>query len=528
MDDESRALLLEQLSSQLSAASAPPFLFVGSGFSRRYLGLPSWSGLLESFCADIKPYKYYLSASNGDLAQVASLMAADFFEHAWADKEMSSQLEDLDIVAKEDVLKIFISKYISEQYEAGSYECDYPEEIQKLEGLSVDAIITTNWDCYLEDIFPEYSTYVGQDEIVVANPHGVGEIYKIHGCVKRPETLVLTKGDYNEFDKKYAYLAAKLITYLIEHPIVFMGYSLQDDNIKNVIESLAACLGESVQDRLRNNIIFVQRNGVGRKEGVETTQFKVNDHNVPLTTVTTDDYGVVFDAISSVKRKIPAKILRFLKEEIYRIAKSSNPERRIYVSDIDDIENNEDVEFVVGVGVKELHDQGVEAQAARVGYHQIGIYDVLEDVVESADDQSRFANVEEFVRGTICFHLSRSPYTPIFKYLRLLGVTDDKGYRESGYDLSKAYERDFDDFHLKKHAYATAGEGMDLAEVVQTFPPKKAAMVIPHLALDDIDVEELKAFLVTYREWNSEESDERSSYRKLVAVYDRLKYGWID
>lgn len=528
MDNHYRNNLLEQLKRQLSSATAPPFLFVGSGFSQRYLGLPSWNGLLEHFCENIKPYKYYLSSAGGSLPQVASLMSNEFFEYAWGDPRMSSILSEKEIQSKEGVLKYFVSEFISQQYDNRAFESPHPEEMQKLEGLTVDAIITTNWDCYLEDIFPEYSTYVGQDEIVVANPYGVGEIYKIHGCIKKPESLVLTSNDYEEFESKYAYLAAKLITFLIEHPIIFIGYSLQDGNIRNIIESLARCLGSGVQERLRNNLILVQRCGKGRNEGVEATRIKVHDHHIPLTTVTTDDFGIVYDAINSIKRKIPAKVLRFLKEEIYEIAKSSEPEKRIFVSDIDDIEDNKDVEFVVGVGVKEIHDKGIEAQVSQKGYHIIAIEEILEDVLESSDTNSKFQNIEEFIKGTICYHLKGSPYTPIFKYLRLLGITNEQLYRSTSFKLGKAYDRPFIEFHYQNQAYSKAAKGLSFADIVQKFSPQKAAMVIPHLSPEDIDLEELKAFLKTYEEWRSKESSHRSLYRKLVTLYDRLKFGWVD
>ena len=66
-----------------------PFLFVGSGISRRYLDLPNWEGLLKHFATQIRDdefaYQYYVNkASAGDssmiLPRVASLIENDFNE----------------------------------------------------------------------------------------------------------------------------------------------------------------------------------------------------------------------------------------------------------------------------------------------------------------------------------------------------------------------------------------------------------------------------------------------------------------
>ena len=48
----------EKIMQLLSNASALPVLFIGSGLTRRYLGLPDWEGLLRKYCFR-SPYEYY-------------------------------------------------------------------------------------------------------------------------------------------------------------------------------------------------------------------------------------------------------------------------------------------------------------------------------------------------------------------------------------------------------------------------------------------------------------------------------------
>ena len=171
--------------------------------------------------------------------------------------------------------KFKISEYLRKQ-SLRDFPEEYEEEIHILEKLSIDGIITTNWDDTAERLFPQFTPYIGQEQLIFSSTYSVGEIYKIHGSYREPKSLVLTEDDYDNFSKKYPYLAAKLITIFIEHPVVFLGYSISDSNIQEILQSIVACLDNANIQKLQDNLIFVEWiaeedyaiiNNVKRKQG---------------------------------------------------------------------------------------------------------------------------------------------------------------------------------------------------------------------------------------------------------------------
>ena len=48
------------------------------------------------------------------------------------------------------------------------------------------------------------------------------------------------------------------MTIFLEYPIIFMGYSINDPNILNIIHSIVNCLNEEQLNKLHDRFIFVE------------------------------------------------------------------------------------------------------------------------------------------------------------------------------------------------------------------------------------------------------------------------------
>lgn len=511
--------LKEKLIEHFNQAPSTPFLFVGSGFSRRYLGLEDWEALLRRFCEDIKSFEYYLASANGDLADAASLMAIDFHEMWWSNPsyEHSRLKNKSKIKDKTSALRIEIANYIYSLSLTDLMASEYKDEIELLSRLNVDGIITTNWDLLLEKLFPDYKVFIGQSELLFSNPQSIAEIYKIHGSASRSSSMVLTREDYVDFEGKNPYLAAKLITLFVEHPIVFIGYSLTDKNIASLLKSIVAVLGPENIKKLQNNLIFIQRSNDEVGE-YSQTYLTIDGGQIPITIVRAKSFVDIYESLDAVKRKIPARVLRLCKEQLYELVKSATPEAKLCVVDLDKIEKKEDVQFIVGVGL-------ASDQANAIGYQAISMIDLFNDAL-SADGKYDAVKVLE---NTIPSLGRGATYVPVFRYLRGTGIDSEKKYIESKFNVDKHILSSTAKYASAAYAKAYLGseKNKDAAQIISTNPPEKAAIFLAFLSREKFDVELIRQFLIdNFACFDSAHSSYSTFFRKLACLLDRYTFGW--
>jgi len=502
---------------------AGPFLFVGSGFSRRYLGLEDWRGLLSKFCTAEHPFEYYLASANGDYALAARLLAEDFNKQWWSSEDYKASVERHKgkITNVTSALRIEICNYLSTLDQAKAKNSDYGQEVELLAGLNVDGIITTNWDTFIEQLFPDYRKYIGQNELLFSNPQEIGEIYKIHGCSTLPASLVLTNEDYAQFNERNAYLAAKLITIFVEHPIVFLGYSLSDQNISSLLRAISLCIGKENIEQLRQNLIFVQRQADTEEANISDTYITIDGVQIPLVLVKSNNWVPIFEALRGTKRKIPARVLRYCKEQMYELVQSSEPEKKLCVVDIDAIDRKDDVEFLVGVGVASHHENII----AGIGYAAVETKDLIVDVLH---DNGSY-DAKQIVDSVIPRVGRYTQNVPVFKYLQQVGIDSADSYKKSGLALDKWVKRDLKNFRVKMYSapFFRKYRHQTMRDVIEGCTPENASAYIPFFSRDKIELDLLRQFLIDNEEkLDYSTSSYASNFRKLATLYDKLKWGW--
>lgn len=147
----------------LGKFSSPPYLFIGSGIARRYLGLEDWPGLLKKLCEVHQlDYGFLRAESAGDLPLFATLAAKELQKIWWHHEDYAASREEFGHLATdpESALKIETSKYIKSAAKLTT-DPDLLAELELFRNVVSDGIVTTNWDTLIEDLFPGHVVYVG-------------------------------------------------------------------------------------------------------------------------------------------------------------------------------------------------------------------------------------------------------------------------------------------------------------------------------------------------------------------------------
>ena len=507
----------EKLEQIFKESYSYPFLFVGSGFSQRYLNTENWEDLLRLFCEDIQRYEYYVSKANGYKPSIATLMAQDFNEVWWHDPKYDEDRENCceHIRGESSALKCAMSNHFKNIAWDAIINDTYEKEIESLKNMTIDGVITTNWDLFLEYLFPDYEVYIGQEELIFSSQQSIAEIYKIHGCCTRPNTLLLTAEDYEMFESKNAYLASKLITLFVEHPIIFIGTSVTDTNIGNILKSIVKCLGPTDIDKIRNNLIFVQRTNAERLEGIVDSYLTIDDTQIPIKQVVTESFVPVYEAINSVKRKIPPKVLRYCKEQFYELVRDNDPNGKLSVTRYEDILDKDNIEFYVGIGV-------ISERINELGYTSLKTNDLFLHYLKGTGNYES----KKLLEFSLPDLSKRTKYYPVYKYLLDIGISSLEEYNESGLDLDKLISNDIRTFRSPnyKYNYLDYAVGKTLDQVIGEVESYRVCYIVPFMPLELIDIDTLETFIES--NCNLLDGNYGLYYRKLVCLYDYLKYGF--
>lgn len=514
----------EYFRTDMKRFKSAPFLFVGSGFSRRYIELEDWKGLLEKFCRSekMRSFDYYNSSANSKLEEVAKLMALDFHKIWWENPENELKKSDYtqfgEMINTNSAIKYEISNYLRNKE---IVENEYFNEIELLKKIQIDGVITTNWDKLLETLFPEFNPIVGQSGLLNTKSQGIGEIYKIHGCIDDFNSLVLTTADYNNFNERNPYLAAKLLTIFIEHPIIFIGYSISDENIISILKLISNCLSTQGVEKIKENLYFVSRNkGADTENRYTKSVLPVGDFNLPITNIYLNDFSPLYAVLGEYQRKFSVKYLRHIKENLLEIIRDNDPNSRISVIDIDDTANFQDLEFVIGVGIG-------STIKAYTGFTED---DIIEDIIF---DKGNYDNVK-IVKYTLPETLRSYKDCPLYKYLRLGNFIEENGdLNLNVHDrISKKFRNRPSKWFKLENQSSKISDLVNKKKCEYNYDLKTDLLIsrVILCGIENINLEKIRMFLHdnydNYKNINSEyTSNNRTNYKKLVRIYDYIKYG---
>lgn len=197
-------------------------VFGGAGLSRES-GYLDWKELLRNFAADIRL----------DIDKETDLVAvAQYYKN-----EMGGNRGELN----QEILNQF-TKNTKENM-----------TLNLLSELPISTYWTTNYDHLIENTLEKRNGKKvdckrNQESLAINMDNRDVIVYKIHGDIDEPNKAVITKDDYELFEKNHKLFTTALQADLISKTFVFIGYSFNDPNLWQILSRIRILIGENQRE----------------------------------------------------------------------------------------------------------------------------------------------------------------------------------------------------------------------------------------------------------------------------------------
>lgn len=485
-----------------------PILFIGTGISLRYLEKSyTWDGLLKKISYDLSgnDEDYYdIKASSQIGGEFKYDLIATKLEEKF-NKEVASNrdgplrfvndifYENMENGINISRMKIYLSHLLSEV----NIKDEFKDELSSFKRASknIGSIITTNYDTFLEDFF-EFSPLIGND-ILLSNPYG--SVYKIHGCVKSPTKIIINEDDYHEFFKRYELIRAQLLSLFIHNPIVFIGYSVSDENIKALLRTIFTYVEPNSEhaQKIRQNFLLVEFDKGSRS--IEIAEHDIDlegfSSTIRINKIKTDNFSSVYEEISNLNLPVTAMDIR----KVQNIVKEIYSGGEIKVTITEDLDSLKNSDKILAIGSsKTIHYQYFTIQEMIAKYFKIideSNYQVLELINKQKIPSSQYFPVFGF--SQVCTTIRDAEKLKTQQKGKVRGLIE--GIRE---DL-KTNHSDIDGI-LNDHNIANS---------------YKTIAIIWSLSQGRISIDDLEEHLKNYSEKT------KTEFKQMLCAYDLYKYG---
>ena len=526
-----------------------PIVFIGSGMSKRYLdNSPTWNDLLEEYWKKLNLdksmnfYSYlhnindeYKDKPKNELDFLTNTKAGskieEIFNKAFFDNKLPTPVPNLTIKDaqqnhvspfKYDLAERFKSLTQRNDIATGEFEL-FSDFLQKSR-----IIVTTNYDSLVEDTITKYSSqkpkiYIGNSGFFDESSDGWSEIYKIHGSSTDPNSIVINQSDYDEYDKNSILISAKILSSMIDSPIIFLGYSLTDRDIRKMLADFSKQLPQEDARKSANRIFVVEYKENEQK--LEEQIIKDSDLNYNYTLIQTDNYKSLYSEVIKIDEGVTPYEVRKFQRIIKKIIVTSGKKKAldsflVHPTDLENLENKVDdgKPIVVALGdtknifitptptsylddyISQKFEIEPEVALRFVAREQKnGRYPILQHAHSVSLDKT---NLDEFEKENIRDRLKRDEPS-----LESIQSTISENNRKT--------------FHTIKD--------------IKSLPDCKMAKKIDYITYNSdklnkteltkyVQKEALPAFIKLYKERNKRNAQEKTAYRKLFVAWDILNY----
>lgn len=483
-----------------------PILFLGTGISLRYLkNSYTWDGLLEKVSVELYGNnEHYFDIKSKcmvdghyDYKMIASQLEVEFNDNLEKNRDGKFKAINDEFYGYmgKGINQSRFKLYIRDLLNTIQIKEEFKNELILLKKVrkNIGSIITTNYDCLIESIF-EFKPLIGND-ILLSNPYG--SLYKIHGCVKEPQKIIITNDDYDKFNEKYELIRAQLLSLFIHNPIIFLGYALGDDNVKDILKTIFTYIEPNTKEaeKIRSNFLLVEYEA--GSNNIEVTDHDVDMNGfatIRINKIKTDNFEEIYKHLSELNLPVSAMDIRKVQNVVREIYSGGN----IKVSITEDLDNTKNHDKVLAIGtvntIKYEYQNASEMMANYFSIIDESNYQLLELINKHRLSVNQyfpcfaFSNIQPNIKNIDV--LKKRQIEKIKKYLALI--------------------KDFEVLGNKSISEILADDRIAFSN--------KNREIINSIENNNIGLDELEVYL---REF---ENKIATDYKRLICYYDIKKY----